>query len=143
MAAAPGSVAERLDFVYLPSEDAAADLDRCVAGLGAEPLFAIEAFETRVAAATVGREGTLLVFAEHLTGESPVLVFRTADIEAALAELAERGIEPDARFEIPPGPCAILPGQGARVAIYERTRAVVEERLAGRFDFGPAAGDPG
>jgi hypothetical protein len=136
MAGAPGGVAERLDFVYMPSTDAAADLDRYVADFGAEPLFAIEAFETRVAAARVGQEGPLLVFAEHLTGESPVLIFRTADIEAVLAELAGRGIEPEARFEIPPGPCAILPGQGARVAIYERTRAVVEERLAGRFDFG-------
>ena len=40
---------DRLDFVYLPSDDVAADVERYTAGLGAELVFAIERFGTRVA----------------------------------------------------------------------------------------------
>lgn len=127
---------DRLDFIYMPSADVAADLERMVSGMGGEALFAIEAFESRVAAIRVGQGQPLLLLADHLEGVTPILVFRTHDIEAALAELEERGVRAEARFEIPPGPCATLenPG-GQRLAIYERTRAVLEERLAGRFDF--------
>jgi hypothetical protein len=130
-------VFERLDFIYMPSADVAADLDRYVSGLGAEPVFAIEAFDARVAAVRLGEGHPMLVLADHLGGEAPILVFRTAAIDATLARLAERGIEAEARFEIPPGPCATLNAGGQRIAVYERTRAVVEERLTGRFDFGP------
>ncbi len=40
---------EQLDFVYLPSRDVAAELTYFTDGLGATLVFAIEAFETRVA----------------------------------------------------------------------------------------------
>jgi len=67
-------VFERLDFVYLPSRDVAADVAHYVDGLGAELVFAIERFETRVA------------------------------MVAAIEELRERGVASVERFEIPFGP---------------------------------------
>ena len=136
MPSSPGHTLERLDFVYMPSGDVEADLERWVSGIGAEPLFAIEAFDTRVAAVRVGEGQPLVLFAGHLDGDAPILVFRTADLDASLRELEQRGVETAERFEIPPGPCATLRVQGQRIALYQRTRSVIEERLAGRFDFG-------
>jgi len=40
---------ESLDFIYMPSPDPAAELDWFATTLGAEIVFAIEAFGTRVA----------------------------------------------------------------------------------------------
>jgi hypothetical protein len=83
-------------------------------------------------------EGPALLLAEHLDGEAPVLVHRVDDLEAALAELERRGLDVGEAFGIPHGPCVELetPG-GQRLALYELTRPEAEERLAGRYDFGP------
>ena len=40
---------DRIDFIYLPSRDVAADLAHFTQGLGGEVVFAIEACGTRVA----------------------------------------------------------------------------------------------
>ena len=40
---------DRLDFIYLPSRDVAADVEHFTRRLGGELVFAIEAFGTRVA----------------------------------------------------------------------------------------------
>jgi hypothetical protein len=42
-------VFDQLDFVYLPSRDVAADIEHYTEKLGAEVVFAIERFGTRVA----------------------------------------------------------------------------------------------
>jgi len=126
-----------LDFLYMPSRDVARDLGYYTQ-LGGEVVFAIEAFGTRVAEVSLGEGGPRLLLADHLEGEAPVLVFRVADLDAALAELERRGIAADARFGIPHGPCATLrtPG-GRRLAIYELTRPGVDASFAGRRDFEP------
>jgi hypothetical protein len=104
--------------------------------LGAEVVFAIEAFGTRVAQVRLVESGPRLLLAEHLEGETPVLVYRVADFEAALNELTDRGAEIDARFGIPHGPCAsVHTPSGQRIAVYELTRPEADERLAGRADF--------
>ena len=129
---------EGLDFIYMPSADVAADLAYYTEALGSEVVFAIEAFETRVAQVRIANEGPRLLLAGHLEGEAPVLVHRVTDLRAALVELRRRGFEPEAEFGIPHGPCATVrsPG-GQRLAIYELTRPEVDQRFAGRYDFGP------
>jgi catechol 2,3-dioxygenase-like lactoylglutathione lyase family enzyme len=129
-----------LDFVYVPSRDVARDLGFYRDVLGGEVVFAIEAFETRVAEVRLASESPHLLLAGHLEGEAPVLVHRVRDLDATIAGLAERGFEVGARFEIPPGHCAELhtPG-GQRIGIYEATRPEVYERFPGRFDFEPGA----
>jgi catechol 2,3-dioxygenase-like lactoylglutathione lyase family enzyme len=128
---------EQLDFLYLPSADAARDLAFYRDVLGGEIVFAIEAFGTRVARVRLGA-GPALLLAEHLDGEQPVLVHRVEDLEAARATLRERGLDAGEPFGIPHGPCIELqaPG-GQRLALYELTRPEAEERLAGRYDFEP------
>lgn len=54
---------DRLDFVYLPSRDIAADLKHFTGGLGAEVVFAIEAFGTRVAMVRLALDPPPLLFA--------------------------------------------------------------------------------
>jgi hypothetical protein len=129
-------VFEQLDFLYLPSRDVAEDLMHFSQALGAEIVFAIEAFETRVAMVRVTAEGPRLLLAGHLEGGEPVLVYRVADLEAALAELESRGVKVAARFGIPYGPGAEITNPGPqRIALYELTRPEMEQRLAGRRDF--------
>ncbi len=127
-----------LDFLYMPSRDVARDLGLYVEVLGAELVFAIEAFGARVAEVDLGAGPPRLLLADHLATEAPVLVHRVTDLEATLAELEGRGWSAEARFGIPHGPCASFrtPG-GQRLALYELTRPGVDERFAGRRDFEP------
>ena len=125
-----------LDFLYMPSRDPAAEARYFCETLGANLVFAIEAFGTRVAMVKLTDEAPALLFAGHLDGERPILVYRVADLEAASAELREAGCEVGEPFGIPHGPCAEIttPG-GQRVAIYELTRPETLDHLAGRRDF--------
>jgi hypothetical protein len=129
-------VFESLDFVYLPSRDVAADLAYFTDGLGATFVFAIEAFGTRVAMVTPAEDSPAVLLAGHLEGEQPVLVYRVADLEQAIVELAQRGVEIGPRFGIPHGEGAELLTPGPqRLALYELTRPEAPARLAGRRDF--------
>ncbi len=127
---------DRLDFVYLPSRDVAGDVRHFAERLGAELVFAIEAFGTRVAMVRLEPDPPALLLAGHLEGDRPVLVYRVSDLEGTIAELGERGVEVAARFGIPHGPGAELTTPGPqRIALYEVTRPAASQRLAGRRDF--------
>ena len=127
---------EALDFLYMPSRDVARDIAFYTDVLGGEVVFAIEAFGARVAQVSLGDQEPRLLLADHLEGEAPVLVYRVGDLDAATAALERRGLELEARFGIPHGPCASFrtPG-GQRLAAYELTRPEVDARFAGRRDF--------
>jgi hypothetical protein len=129
-------VFQSLDFVYMPSRDAASDVRYYVDGLGADHVFSIEAFGTRVAMVRLTEPEPAILLAEHLEGDEPVLVYRVDDLERALADLAERGVATTARFGIPHGPGAELTIDGPhRIAVYELTRPEAPARLEGRRDF--------
>jgi hypothetical protein len=126
---------ERLDFLYTPSRDVAGDLEHFTR-IGAEIVFAIEAFGARVAMVRLAPGPPELVLADHLDGERPILVYRVAELGLAADELRRRDWEVSAQFGIPHGPCCELttPG-GHRIVIYELTRPGAAEHLAGRRDF--------
>ena len=130
---------ESFDFLYMPSTDVARDLVFYSDVLGAEIVFAIEAFGTRVAQVRLTDGGPRLLLAEHLEGEAPVVLHRVADLEAVVPELGRRGATIEAQFGFPHGPAAALrsPG-GQRLAFYELTRPEADEHLSGRIDFEPA-----
>jgi hypothetical protein len=127
---------ERLDFLYVPSRDVAGEAEHLVRVVGAELVFAIEAMGTRVAMLRLAGAPPDLILAGHLDGERPVLVYRVASLDEAMAELEARGWEPQPRFGIPHGPCCAfhVPG-GHRIAVYEPTRPGATEHFAGRRDF--------
>lgn len=125
-----------LDFVYTPSSDVARDLAHFTGALGGEAVFAIEAFDTRVAMVRLSDEGPGVLLAGHLEGETPVLVYRVDDIASAGEELRGRGWKEGHSLEIPQGPVRSFtaPG-GQRLAIYELTRPGVEASFEGRREF--------
>jgi hypothetical protein len=126
-----------LDFVYLPSRDVAADVEHYTDRLGAQLVFAIERFGTRVAMVRLAAGPPHLVLAEHLDGERPILVYRVEKLADAVRELEEAGLDTGPQLGFPYGPihAFALPGSEHRIAIYEMTRPQAREMLAGRRDF--------
>lgn len=127
---------ERLDFLYTPSRDVAADVAYFVDTLGGRLIFAIEDGGTRVAMIELSAEPPRILLTDHLEGERPILVYRVADLGAALAELESRGWTPERSLEIPHGPCSSFrtPG-GHRIALYQLIRPDVVRHFEGRRDF--------
>ena len=127
---------EELDFVYMPSRDAAGDVSYFTDVLGAHLVFAVEGMGTRVAMVELTEGSPRILLAEHLEGDRPVLVYRVGDLAAALDELEERGWRRGGTFEIPQGPiCSFTAPGGQRLALYELTRPEVMAHFAGRRDF--------
>jgi hypothetical protein len=124
---------QQLDFLYTPSRDVATDLVYFTEVLGGRMVFAVEAMGTRVAAVQFTTGPPLVLLADHVEGERPILVYRVADLGAALAGLeAQR----QRTLEIPHGPCCSFqtPG-GHRIALYQLTRPEVVAHFNGRRDF--------
>ena len=127
---------ERLDFLYVPSEDVARDVDYFTSVLGAQLVFAIEAFGTKVAMVKLSDQPPDVLLAGHLGGERPVLVYRVESLDRAMDELEARGWSREPVLGIPQGPmCSFRTVGGHRIAIYELTRPGAAEHLAGRRDF--------
>ncbi len=126
----------QLDFLYCPSIDVEADARYFTEVLGGRLVFAIESTGTRVAAVSLTEGPPLVLFADHVQGERPILLYRVEDLRAILAELTGRGWEREGTFEIPHGPCCSFrtPG-GHRVALYQLTRPEVAAHFEGRRDF--------
>jgi len=132
----PAPPFEQLDFLYTPTRDVAGDLTYFTGVLGGRALFAIDAMGTRVAAVELTEGPPLVLLTDHVEGERAILLYRVADLDAALAGLETRGWEPAHRFEIPHGPCcSFTTPSGHRIAVYQLTRPEVAEHFAGRFDF--------
>jgi len=132
----PDTPFQQLDFLYTPSGDVAADLAYFTEVLGGRVVFAIDSMGTRVAAIELIEGPPLLLLADHVEGERPILVYRVGDLDAALDLLESRGWKREHKFEIPHGPCCSFrsPG-GHRIALYQLTRPEVAQHFEGRRDF--------
>ena len=75
MAEATAAPFEQLDFLYMPSRDVAADLAYFTEVLGGRGVFAIEDMGTRVAAVELTDGPPLVLLADHVEGERPILVY--------------------------------------------------------------------
>src|SRR2546427_2031655 len=111
---------EQLDFIYMPTRDVAGDLRYFEEVLGGRVVFAVDGMGARVAAVELTSGPPLVLLADHLDGQAPILVFRVSDLEAELAGLESRGWTREGTFEIPHGPCCSFqaPG-GQRLALYQ------------------------
>jgi hypothetical protein len=126
----------RLDFLYTPSDDVAADMAYFSEVLGGHVEFAVESEGTRVAAVALSDEPPLVLLTDHLEGRETIFIYRVDDLQASLAEMEARGWDRERTFEIAHGPCCSFttPG-GKRVALYELRRPEVANHFAGRRDF--------
>jgi len=97
--------------------------------LGGRVVFAIEAMGTRVAAVQVTTGRPLVLLADHVEGERPILVYRVDDLGAALAGLEARGLAAAAHLGDPSRavllvsntgrpPDRLVPADSARVAAH-------------------------
>ena len=130
----------RLDYLYTPSDDVAADLRYLVDVLGGEEVFAIEDGGIRVAMVALAEGGPAILLTDHLEGHRPIHLFAVDDLAAATRELAGRGWAEERAVELPPGPAVTFrtPG-GLRMALYQPTRPFVVDSFRGRHDFGERA----
>jgi hypothetical protein len=127
---------ESLDYIYMPSRDVVVDIRYFTEVLGGRLVFAIEGMGTRVAMIELTDAPPRLLLAEHVEGDTPILIYRVADLGAATAELAGRGWKAEHTLEIPQGPVSTFRAPGRqRMAIYERSRPGVEASFEGRRDF--------
>ena len=127
---------ESLDFVYHPSRDVKRDMAYFTDLLGGRLRFAVEGMGTRVAPIELAPPPPLLLLADHVKGNTPILVYRVPHLQAALADLVKQGWNKEATFEIPHGPiCSFRAPGGQRVALYELTRPGVAATFEGRRDF--------
>jgi catechol 2,3-dioxygenase-like lactoylglutathione lyase family enzyme len=126
---------EALDYVYVPTSDVEASLERYLAHFGAELVFKVSGMGTTVACLRVAGDGPSILLSGHLEGPAPILIYRVADYGSAIATLRATGVGEIHELEIPQGPCASfrLP-DGQRAAVYQLTRPGVIETFAGRVD---------
>lgn len=127
---------ESLDFIYHPSRDTKRDLAYFTDVLGARLRFAVEGMGARVAALELAPIGPLLLLADHVEGETPVLVYRVKSLARAIQRLEKRGWKRQDTFDIPHGPvCSFRTPGGQRIAIYQLTRPGAARHFDGRRDF--------
>jgi len=127
---------ESLDFVYHPSRDVKRDIAYFTDVLGGRLRFAVEGMGTRVAAIELAPPPPLFLLADHVEGDTPILVYRVPKLSEALASLAKQGWERETTFEIPHGPiCSFRAPGGQRIALYQLTRPGAAATFEGRRDF--------
>src|SRR5207247_8533109 len=111
-----------LDVLFMATRYVAVDVRYVEEVLGGRVVFAVDGMGARVAAVELTPTPPLVLLADHLGGDAPILVYRVADLPAELAALEGRGWTREATFEIPHGPCWSFraPG-GQRLALYQLT----------------------
>jgi predicted enzyme related to lactoylglutathione lyase len=125
-----------LDYLYVPAKDIEASVRYYTEQLGGELVWKIHAFETWVAGIRLSPTGPMVLLAEHLQGDTPILIYRVERLESTIAALRAQGWTAESGpFEIPNGPCyTFRDPTGVRLAIYENQRPDVDQEFAGRFD---------
>ncbi|HEY3085996.1 MAG TPA: VOC family protein [Candidatus Dormibacteraeota bacterium] len=126
----------RLDYLYTPSSDVAADAKFFTEVLGGKLGFAVEGMGARVAMIELTEGPPHVLLTDHLDGDRPIFIYRVDDLKKATSALKKRGLKGERRLEIPMGPCSsfVLPS-GHRIALYEASRPFMLEHFLGRRDF--------
>jgi hypothetical protein len=126
----------QLDYLYVPSTNVPKDLEYFTSVLGGELGFAVEGMGARVAMVRLTQGPPHVLLTDHLEGERPILIYRVAKLDAALADLKSRGWKKGQTLEIPMGPCcSFTTPSGHRIAVYELSRPEVADHFMGRRDF--------
>jgi hypothetical protein len=126
----------RLDYLYTPSKDVAADSKYFTDVLGGKLVFAVEGMGARVAKIELGDGPPHILLTDHLSDDRPIFIYRVDDLDASVKALKKRGWKKGNTLEIPMGPCCSFttPG-GQRIALYELSRPQVARHFDGRVDF--------
>ena len=125
-----------LDYLYVPAKDIEASVRYYTEQLDGELVWKIHAFSAWVAAIRLSPTGPMVLLADHLHDDAPILIYRVERLESTVAALRARGWTPESGpFEVPNGPCyTFRDPTGVRLAIYENQRPEVVQEFAGRID---------
>ncbi len=87
-----------LDFVYIPSKHPDREVAYYTDILGGTLIFRIKEMGTEVSAVRLSEHGPLVLLAEHLEGDVPILIYRVEDLEQEMNALEETRLDarPDA-----------------------------------------------
>ena len=112
-----------LRFLYVGSADVGRDVEYYTGVLGAEKIWDLSSFGTRVAAVRIC-EGPLLLLAGHRPAPTCLPIFEVKDIDATAKALKHKGWKSESgRFEIPNGPCYLFKDpSGNQLAIFQDIR---------------------
>ena len=84
--------------------------------------WAFERFGARVAAFELS-SGPLVLLADHRPAGEVRLLYRVENLESAESELRARGLEIEAKIEVPPGPCLLFRDpSGNRLGVIQEER---------------------
>src|SRR6059036_967786 len=112
-----------LRFLYVGSSDVGRDLEYYTGVLGAEKIWDLSSFGTRVAAVRIC-DGPPLLLAGHRPAPSCLPIFEVKDIDATAKELKRKGWQPESgKFEIPNGPCSCSRTRVGTSLQYSKTSA--------------------
>jgi predicted enzyme related to lactoylglutathione lyase len=120
----------RLEYLYMGSADVAQDLAYYRDVMGAEVVWDVSEFGTRVAGVRLFAQGPMVLIAGHRRSPSLLPVFAVDDLDAVEKDLRKKGWAPEGgRFGIPDGDCYLFKDPtGNEMAIYEDSRPHVLER---------------
>jgi len=132
----PPNTFESLDFIYMPAPDFEAAERFYTATLSGRLRWRIRDGGVTVAAVQLSAAGPAVLLASHLAPKATILIYRVAALTRARQHLLDAGwTDLDEPFEIPQGPCVVFRDPaGQQIAMYERTRPMVERSFEGRFD---------
>jgi predicted enzyme related to lactoylglutathione lyase len=119
----------KLAYLYVGTADFERDCAYYEAVLGAERVWAFDAFGAKVAAFRLCA-GPLLLLADHRPAPSCMPIIAVADLEATAAVLKARGWQSDgAAFAVPNGPCRrFVDPSGNPFALLQNDRPDAMER---------------
>ena len=80
-----------LDYRYVPARDIEASVRYYTDQLRGELVWKIHACNAWVAAVRLSLTGPLVLLADHLHGDTPILIYRVEQLETSVAALRVRG----------------------------------------------------
>ena len=94
-----------LRYLYMGTSNTLRDADYYAKVLGAQNLWDVSSFETRVIALRLG-EGPVILLADHRPAPRCIMIYEVDHLKRVSGELRRRGWKPlGEQFEIPEGPC--------------------------------------
>ena len=88
-----------LKYLYVGTKDVQKDVDYYTRVLGADKVWDLSSFGTRVAALRLGK-GPLILLADHRPAGSCILIFEVDSLKAASEKLRKRGWKPDGEIGV-------------------------------------------
>src|SRR5258708_869895 len=94
-----------LEYIYTPASDIDSSIHFYQKVLGGALLWKIRDGDTAVACVRLSEEKPLILLANHLKKNEPILIYKVEDIESTAASLKERGGQFESGpFQLPQGP---------------------------------------